>query len=197
MRLRLVGARSLVAFAGSARACGSRIGRSQARSTERCRGICRRRSLGAVEPHSVVASTAQAWMFGADAFPYFAFSRAMFRCVRCGIRSPVGWAVSSVGIRGRSSASPSCADCRWWGRKAGTIDSSIYGGDWSGVPLLVAVIFTVDRPMEGSGPIVVWLIVGHGILGVWPRLGVGNVDRGCWIAYVRCRWDPSVTLHLF
>jgi hypothetical protein len=113
MRLRLVGARSLVAFAGSARACGSRIGRSRARSTEWCRGICRRRSLGAIEPHSAVASTARASMFGEDAFPYFAFSRTMFRCIRCGIRSPVGWAVSSGGIRGRSSASPSCADCRW------------------------------------------------------------------------------------
>ena len=81
---------------------------------------------------------------------------------------------------------PSCAAARDED-EAGTVDSSIYGGDWSGVPLLVAVIFTVDRPMEGLGPIVVWLIVGHGILGVWPRLGVGNVDRGCWIAYVRCR----------
>ena len=67
----------------------------------------------AVEPHSAMASTARAWMFGEDAFPYFAFSRAMFRCVRCGIRSPVGWAVSSGGIRGWSSASPSCADCLW------------------------------------------------------------------------------------
>ena len=32
-------------------------------------GICRRRSLGVVEPHSAVASTARASMFGEDASP--------------------------------------------------------------------------------------------------------------------------------
>jgi hypothetical protein len=46
-----------------------------------------------------------------------------------------------------------------------------------GVPLRDAVILAVDRPMEGSELIEVWLDVGRGIVIQWPGL---DTDSGSW-----------------
>jgi hypothetical protein len=110
MLMRLVAARSFVAFLDSAWACGCRIWRSRARSTDQCGGIGRRRWHSTALPHTVVARDLHTVKSGNEP----SLEIALFRFTCSARESTPGCLCAEMTNSGHVVRCKVCAAMRFW-----------------------------------------------------------------------------------